>query len=110
MIPTQELTEKPQETPIPEQATETIEDAVKNRVIAYCYKVPREEEIQHTYEYVTLDKRLFQLWIKMSCSRQEWISRRVGCDVTPREEVVLEMGRGGDLTRARDSKSTPQAN
>jgi hypothetical protein len=66
MIPTQELTQKLQETLTPEQAAETIEDAIKNRIIAYCYKVPREEEIEHMYEYVTLDKRLFQLWIKLS--------------------------------------------
>ena len=55
-----------QETLTPEQANEAIEDAIKNRVIAYCYKVPKEEEIQYLYEYVTLNRRLFQLKIEIS--------------------------------------------
>lgn len=72
MIPTEELTRKLLETLTLEQANQAVEDAIKNRVVAYCYKVPRDEEIRHMYEYVTLDKRLFQLWLKI-----DFIPKRV---------------------------------
>jgi hypothetical protein len=43
------------------EARAIIDDsAVRNQVIGYFNKAPGEEEIQHLYEYLILDKRLLK--------------------------------------------------